>query len=613
MTAHMSGETTVTLPFRASLVAMAAGLLVSGCAVVSGITKSYCPEGFDCVVIQAPLDHLDLDESRTIDVAFAVRPADGPRIGVLVTAVGGPGGSGLESADYEPLTMDPDILDGFDLVYFDQRGLWTFPEPACPHADTAFGEDYLDLPTDDPGRWEQLAILNVEYNQACVAEAGDTHVLSFLGTEQVARDLELFRDLQGYETLTIYGQSYGTAVAQEYASLFPDRVDRLVLDGPLDRTRDSIEFTQDQIGGIEESMRLLFEACDLDELCSADMGRPTAEVYQALVDRLLAEPATVRFPVEPDVFEDWPFIAEDVSYLAFLNSYLDSDRHLYLRALAAANRGEYVSMLRLYSTGDFGLSSMVNAAVTCLDGSIPGDDPVSEVGELTEAREETAPEQRWQYEVALPCVDWPGLDHSAPPESPFSGPGIPTMVIASNADPATPYSQALTLVDQLADPRLLTVNGGSHVMFGRGIACIDDHVTRFILGGEVAANHSCDAPLVDPYIPLIALDGTDDQLFTGIDNELAYLPELYLWDGYALTEVACSLGGKASFTGTDTTTDYLLEDCAFNPDLVVNGKGRWDYNRGRSNLTATIEGDRCSYEFSQRWEEELGSVEATCP
>ncbi|HEX9762619.1 MAG TPA: hypothetical protein VGA97_05900, partial [Acidimicrobiia bacterium] len=76
MTAHMSGETTVTLPFRASLVAMAAGLLVSGCAVVSGITKSYCPEGFDCVVIQAPLDHLDLDESRTIDVAFAVRPAD---------------------------------------------------------------------------------------------------------------------------------------------------------------------------------------------------------------------------------------------------------------------------------------------------------------------------------------------------------------------------------------------------------------------------------------------------------------------------------------------------------------------------------------------------------
>ena len=179
-----------------------------------------------------------------------------------MTAVGGPGGSGLEAAGFEPLSMDQEILDNFDLVYFDQRGLSTFPEPSCPEADSEYSALYVALPADDPGRTEGLIEINTTYNEACMAEAGNSHVLPHLGTEQVARDLEMFRESEGYQDLIIYGESYGTAVAQEYASLFPDRVDRLVLDGPLDRTRDSLELTGDQISGIEQVLALLFESCD---------------------------------------------------------------------------------------------------------------------------------------------------------------------------------------------------------------------------------------------------------------------------------------------------------------------------------------------------------------
>jgi pimeloyl-ACP methyl ester carboxylesterase len=595
------------------LVAIAAGLVVSGCALATAVNKTSCPEGFTCILIDAPLDHLDPEDDRTIEVAFATRPATGASLGALVTAVGGPGDSGLAAAEFEPALMDPEILESYDLVYFDQRGLWTFGEAACPNADARYGNAYVELPTEDPARWEALAELNQDYNESCFRETGDSHVLPHLGTEQVARDLELFRQREGYESLVIYGQSYGTSVAQEYAALFPERVDRLVLDGPLDRTRDSIQFTRDQIMGIEHVLDLVFEACDLDELCAADMGRPAAEVYDSLVARLLDEPVTVQFPFGPDDFDEWPVLAEDLGYVAFLSAYHETDRFVFLRALAAAERGDYVPILRLFPGGDLGLSSMVNASVNCLDGSIPGEDPVAEDRQLYQARQETAPEQRWQYEFALQCVEWPGVDNATPPQGPFTGAGIPTLVVASEADPATPYHQALTLLEQLDDGRLLTVNGGSHVMFGRGIACIDDHVTRFILDGDSPTEEICEAPLLDPYLPLIPVDGTIEEVLTAIDNELAYLPELFYWDGYTMIDIGCTGGGRATFTGTDTITDYELADCAFRPGLVVDGGGRWDYEVSNTVMTANIEGDPCTYVLRQSWEELLGSVKASCP
>ena len=316
------------------------------------------------------------------------------------------------------------------------------------------------------------------------------------------------------------------------------------------------------------------------------MGMPAEEAYSNLIARLIEEPVMVQFPVEPNSFEKQKLLAEDVSYLGFANGYFEGDRLLFLRALAAANRGDFVPMLRLYSTVDSGVSSTVNLAVSCLDGSTPGSDESEDSKAVLDARDQATLEQRWQYEFNLACVYWPGTDHERLPEDEFSGSGIPTLIVASKADPATPYSQALTLRDQLEDGHLLTVSGGSHVMFGRGNSCVDEHVTDFIVEGTAEPDVTCEAPVVDPYVPLIPKEGSDEELFTGIDNELAYLPELLFWDGFEYMEVGCTHGGQASFTGTEYTTDYELSDCAFEPDLVVNGAGHWDYDAGRSELTA---------------------------
>src|SRR5512138_279140 len=95
-----------------------------------------CYEGsaFTCVTIDVPLNHFNPADTRTIPVVFAVLPASGTRKGMFVTATGGPGSSGVLSADSYSAAFDPGILESFDVVFFDQRGMGLSGGLTCPFA-----------------------------------------------------------------------------------------------------------------------------------------------------------------------------------------------------------------------------------------------------------------------------------------------------------------------------------------------------------------------------------------------------------------------------------------------------------------------------------------------
>ena len=56
-------------------------------------------EGFECITLTVPLDHFH-DTGKTTQVTFAIKrhTSKGPGKGVFVTATGGPGTSGIQSA-----------------------------------------------------------------------------------------------------------------------------------------------------------------------------------------------------------------------------------------------------------------------------------------------------------------------------------------------------------------------------------------------------------------------------------------------------------------------------------------------------------------------------------
>jgi hypothetical protein len=60
------------------------------------------------------------------------------------------------------------------------------------------------------------------------------------------------------------------------------------------------------------------------------------------------------------------------------------------------------------------------------------------------------------------------------------------LVVGTTGDPATPYSQAVQLAeDVLENATLLTFNGEGHTAYGQSSKCVNDVVDDYLLNGIV--------------------------------------------------------------------------------------------------------------------------------
>src|SRR6185369_14993842 len=230
---------------------------------------------FTCVTIKVPLNHFDAANTETIDVVFAVSPATGERKGMFIQAFpGGPGGEGISTGGLS--WFSDEILAHYDIVYFDQRGIGLSDPLACPETykadfleyinsvDTA-GEEGYDTPEEQKAAVEDSR----KYAADCVAEMGiDPAKLAFFGTDQVAEDIESFRQAIGDDKFMLYGVSYGTAVAQTYARAHADHLAGLIIDGVQDTTLSGDQTAFSQRDAFNEVLSAVFQACDADSECS---------------------------------------------------------------------------------------------------------------------------------------------------------------------------------------------------------------------------------------------------------------------------------------------------------------------------------------------------------
>ena len=77
-----------------------------------------------------------------------------------------------------------------------------------------------------------------EYDLGTNVARGHMVYQDFMGTQDLARDLDDLRAAVGSEMLSVWGISYGTEVAATYASVYPERIDKLVLDGNVAVSND---------------------------------------------------------------------------------------------------------------------------------------------------------------------------------------------------------------------------------------------------------------------------------------------------------------------------------------------------------------------------------------
>ena len=462
---------------------------------------------FTCVTIQVPLDHFDATNAETLDVVFAVAPATGERYGMYVQAFpGGPGGEGISTGTTS--FFDDGILEHYDIVYFDQRGIGLSGPLACPEA---YAKDFLSYlnGTDKAGLEgydtpaEQQAAIDEAHTfvENCVTEIGiDPAKLSFYGTDQVAEDIESFRKEVGDEKFWLYGVSYGTAVAQTYAAAHADHLAGLVLDGTIDMTLTGEEGAFAQEKAFNDVLVAVLEACDQDKACAADMGGNALSVYDDLAAQISKKPIAYEYPLPSGEKVKRMFTFNQLEFTAAYQMYSIGGRTLFLRALASAKQGDIVPMARLLyqqasldpATGDYlgdpTFSDTMFYDVNCTDNSYYGgtpDERIKKVIEAGQASNGTVPRIDGSIYTGLYCALWPSAPKDVVQRQPLTADGVPTIVLGATLDPATPFQEGKSVYEHLADGYFIYVEGGRHSILWFRNSCPDDYITNFLVTGEL--------------------------------------------------------------------------------------------------------------------------------
>lgn len=592
---------------------------------VAGLDLFPCDlNSLSCTTLTVPLDHRANDPDRTLDITFALSFASVESRGILFFYVGGPGGSGLASVDNYLSAFDESLGQYLDIVFVDQRGVGPRHGLSCPNAQARF--DSAPVSLDAP----EAALATARgYVEDCVAELEADDLLPVVNSDQAIRDFEAFRQAIGSPKVWIYGESYGTQVAQAYATAYPQAVRGVILDGVVDLSLGAESFYATYTTASERLLTRMFDACAALSTCAADMGADPAKVYDDLAARLADAPITVDLRLSDGRIAKRELTGVFLEGNAFYALYSSEGRAEFLRALAAAGRGNLGPMLQLgYSNmyidpetdaaiEDPGWYPAAFYAITCTDyDSGPGTPDERAAAILDEARAfvPKAPRLLRAYFVErLACAYWPYQGPAVRPE-PYAGGDWPTLVLNGDGDPITPISMALSVLDNARNAYGVFMKGGPHVIWGRGLACPDRIVEDLLYHGTlpIAREQQCEQDFVDDYVPLTLTTAAEMAdpvaVARAVDVELYQIIPLNAWDGGMPLTVGCDHGGSLTATSTTKGTDYTFADCRLWPDLSISGKGI-EVNTGEDmdgvSLTLSVTGSHTGeidYHYSTRSE-----------
>ena len=567
--------------------------------------------GFNCVTLNVPRDHF-ASESDTWEVTFAIQRAlSGDSEGVIVYAVGGPGASGIAVADDYASYFDPDVPERYDLVFFDQRGIGRSQPFQCLEASLAWFTSPA-IATGSEAEAEAFSDATEQYVTDCLDETGapPEDVLLY-ATRQAVEDLEVFRQWHGAEQLIVIGESYGTQYGQGYAAAHPERVEALIIDGPIDLTLSGHDYYVEVTETGDEVLSLILDACSDDPACEADMGgRDALAVYDELAADLRDGPMTFDFVTAEGEAESRELTFND---LETVGSYLLSpqgDRMFLQRALAQASRGELLPLARILYAAlaqdpetlepipDDTWSDALYYAVDCGDYAF-GTGSAEERSDGYFAAGEAAGVSDMRlgtgYFIDYPCAYWP----SHPPDErpPYLGDTeFPILILGATWDPYTPYPNAERLAANLGNSYAITQPGGPHVIGLRGEACPDDYLNAFLLEGTLPPEEytECEFAGVDPYVPIPAADvddyGTTLDALSAVDDEINYSTDFTYWGGVEPLTYGCLFGGTITYTSSDVGYDVALDSCAFSEGLALTGEATIDDEEGTFSLAAEADG-----------------------
>jgi pimeloyl-ACP methyl ester carboxylesterase len=490
----MPRRTLITL---LAAVSLPMGLLGALGAAPAGAALAFVPcantTGFTCATLPVPVLRSG-KAPGTISLAIERKAASTIQTSSAVIALaGGPGQAADPLAEQLATAIAP-ALSSRDLLVFDQRGTGKSAPLNCPV--------FNDVAALENASESSLGPLI----ELCALQIGEAR--GGYTTQESVEDIESIRHTAGYKKLVLYGTSYGTKVALEYAERYPQHVEALVLDSVVPSNGPEA-FGVDRLQAITP---VLSELCS-NRACAGitnspvgDLARLIAKLRKHRLSGSAFDGAGKRHSVslgETDLL--------DILQAGDLNPAL---RALLPAAVHSALKGDPDPLLRLNLIAE-GLVPSVpikpdpeaerahseeegNAlylATSCEETLFPWQRTAPAATRLTEATnalhaipsDEFYPfdaSAAYQDSLVPICDSWP--DAAPAPPAAAALPDVPTLILSGEQDMRTPSSGAKAVAATIPDAQLLLVPYTGHSVLGSDFSgCAQAAVAAFFASTPV--------------------------------------------------------------------------------------------------------------------------------
>jgi pimeloyl-ACP methyl ester carboxylesterase len=443
-----------------------------------------------CGNLTVPLSHSGALQG-TITLALRRRraPVGDPRSAVIALA-GGPGQAAIPFTETFAELLGP-IISTRDLIVFDQRGTGLSGALRCPALDVSGGQ------------------MPAQAVKRCASEIGPGHG-SYTTSESVA-DIEAIRLAGGYEKLVLYGTSYGTKVALQYAQQHPSHVEALILDSVVPPNGPEPL----HLPTFAAVPRVLRELCAFHG-CRHITNHPVADLH-AVVSEMQEHPLRAT-AIDGSGLEHTVHITS----ASLLDVLLDGDLDPILRAefpaaIRSAAEGDPALLARLLQHAassedeeeseqgsDPAFDSALYFATMCEEEQFPWKRASSPAQRLAEARAKIGSLPASAFAPfspgdALPlsdlqaCAAWP-FTLPSPPLSSGPLPAVPTLIVSGAEDLRTPTSGARSVAASIPGAHLLVVPNTGHSVLTTEPETCALNAMHALLGNEQIKGCKAKAP-----------------------------------------------------------------------------------------------------------------------
>jgi pimeloyl-ACP methyl ester carboxylesterase len=437
----------------------------------------------ECGNIEVPFDYADPEQGSFVLYVKkhnAASPAD--RIGSMMVNPGGPGFGGSSLADDARYYFSQDLIDRFDIIAWDPRGTGE-STPAVNCVDT-FDEYFgLDSPPETPEEKQALIDASQAFNDKCAENSGT--ILPYISTQASAQDINSLRLALGEEKVSFFGFSYGSELGTTWATMFPETVRAIVVDGAVDPNASSTEEGMNQAKGFEGQLATFLKQCSEKTTCAFHNGGKA----EAAFDKLVLDIDTT--PLE--VSKDRTPVTQGVLFTAVAQAmYSDYYWPQLSEALSEAQNGDGKGILQLYDDyyqrkddGTYGNELEAFLAISCLDD--PGATSTEEVDSHIEDFIAAAPRLGGNFAYGYSCALWP-VKQAAKVNITGKGAG-PIVVVGTTGDPATPLDSTRKMAQGLEQGILIVVDANQHTGYGAN-SCVVKAVDDYLIKLTVPANET---------------------------------------------------------------------------------------------------------------------------